>query len=156
MTLSELIATIHKEIKKRDFLYEHTPANKELFNQKCAGTYEAVLTGHGNEKFLIPQVGTLHFLYRGQSIEHIPCCPSIYRGTPSEADIFIERMRLTMFQRLLESHPVKNYLNKGWAEIQTYEPCTEYGLLSRCTIACYAASPLQRNLLEARVKSRQS
>ena len=112
MTLSELIATIHKEIKKRDFLYEHTPANKELFNHKCVGTYEAVLTGHGNEKFLIPQVGTLHFLYRGQSIEHIPCRPSIYRGTPSEADIFIERMRLTMFQRLLESHPVVEHFFK--------------------------------------------
>ena len=63
MTLSELIATIHKEIDKRGFLHENTPANKVLFNQKCAGTYEAVLTGHGNEKFLIPQVGTLHFLF---------------------------------------------------------------------------------------------
>lgn len=42
MTLSELIATIHKEIDKRDFLHENTPANKVLFNQKCAGTYEAV------------------------------------------------------------------------------------------------------------------
>ena len=112
MTLSELIATIHKEIKKRDFLYEHTPANKELFNQKCAGTYEAVMTGQGNEKFLIPQVGTLHFLYRGQGVEHIPCLPSIYRGTPSEEDIFIERMRLTMFQRLLESHPVVEHFFK--------------------------------------------
>lgn len=112
MTLSELIATIHKEIDKRGFLHENTPANKILFNQKCAGTYEAVLTGHGNEKFLIPQVGTLHFLFRGQGVEYIPCLPSLFRGKSSEEEIFIERMRLTVFRRLLESHPVVEHFFK--------------------------------------------
>ena len=29
---------------------------------------------------------------------------------------------------------VKNYLHKRWAEIQTYEACTDYGLLSRCKL----------------------
>lgn len=46
------------------------------------------------------------FLYRGQNKEYIPCVPSLYRGNPSDVDIFIERMRLVMFERLLESHPV--------------------------------------------------
>lgn len=111
-TLSELISTIHKEIEKRDLLYEHTPANEEIFNQKCAGSFEAVMTGQGSEKFLIPQVGTLHFLYRGQCAEYIPCYPSIYRGKPSEVDIFVERMRLTVFRHLLESHPVVEHFFK--------------------------------------------
>lgn len=29
---------------------------------------------------------------------------------------------------------VKNYLHKRWAEIQTYEACTDYGLLCRCSL----------------------
>ena len=29
---------------------------------------------------------------------------------------------------------VKNYLHRRWAEIQTYEACTDYGLFSRCTL----------------------
>lgn len=29
---------------------------------------------------------------------------------------------------------VKNYLHKRWAEIQTFEACTDYGLLCRCTL----------------------
>ena len=29
---------------------------------------------------------------------------------------------------------VKNYLHKRWAEIQTYEACTDYGLLGRCSL----------------------
>lgn len=70
------------------------------------------MTGYGNEKFLIPQVGTLHFLYRGQGIEYNPCYPSIYRGTQSEVDIFIERMRLTVFRNLLETHPVVEHFFK--------------------------------------------
>ena len=47
-------------------MYEHTPANKAILEQKCGGTFEAVLTGKGDTKCLIPQVGTLHFLFRGQ------------------------------------------------------------------------------------------
>lgn len=30
---------------------------------------------------------------------------------------------------------VKEYLHKGWAEIKTYEACTDYGLLCRCTLS---------------------
>ena len=89
-------------------------------------SYEVVLTGHGNEKFLIPQVGTLHFLFRGQGVEYIPCLPSLFRGKSSEEEIFIERMRLTVFRRLLESHPVVEHFSsvtvflwmlKGWHNI---------------------------------------
>ena len=30
---------------------------------------------------------------------------------------------------------VKEYLHKGWQEIQTYEACTDYGLLSLCSLS---------------------
>ena len=42
------------------------------------------------------------------------------------------------FNRLISQgklpEDVKNYLHKRWAEIQTYEACTDYGLLGRCTL----------------------
>ena len=87
-------------------MYEHTPANKAILEQKCGGTFEAVLTGKGDTKCLIPQVGTLHFLFRGQGEEYIPCSPSLYRGNPTDVEVFVERMRLVVFRRLLASHPV--------------------------------------------------
>lgn len=106
MTIQELIETINKEKQKRDFMHELTPANAALFRKMAGGTFEAVMTGKGEEKCLVPQVGTLHFLYRGQNSEFIPCVPSLHRGDPSEEDIFVERMRLVVFRRLLRSHPV--------------------------------------------------
>lgn len=106
MTIQELIEKINEEKQKRDFMHELTPANAALFRKMAGGTFEAVMTGKGKEKCLVPQVGTLHFLYRGQNCEFIPCVPSLYRGNPSEEDIFVERMRLVVFRRLLHSHPV--------------------------------------------------
>ena len=106
MNIKELVETINKEKKKRDFLGETTTVNATLLQQRIGGTFEAVMTGRGKEKCLIPQVGTLHFLYRGQNREFVPCVPSLYRGNPSDEDVFIERMRLVMFRRLLNSHPV--------------------------------------------------
>lgn len=111
MTIQELVNTISREEVKRDFKHEKTPANSKLFKDRCGGTFEAVVTGNGQEKCLIPQVGSLLFLYRGQNKEFVPCVPSLYRGNPSDAEIFIEKMRLVVFQRLLNTHPViKNFL----------------------------------------------
>ena len=92
MNIKELVETINKEKKKRDFLGETTTVNATLLQQRIGGTFEAVMTGRGKEKCLIPQVGTLHFLYRGQNREFVPCVPSLYRGNPSDEDVFIERM----------------------------------------------------------------
>ena len=83
-----------------------TPANSKLLQDRGDRTFEAVLTGNGEEKCLIPETGTLHFLFRGQNKEHVLCYPSLYRGNPTEADVFLERMRLVVFQRLLRTHPV--------------------------------------------------
>lgn len=64
------MGTIAKEKKKRDFMHELTLANVAFFNKMVGGTFDAVMTGKGDEKCLIPQVGTLHFLYRGQNREY--------------------------------------------------------------------------------------
>ena len=62
MTLEELKTTIDNEKQKRDFMHELTPANAALFRKMAGGTFEAVMIGKGEEKCLVPQVGTLHFL----------------------------------------------------------------------------------------------
>ena len=91
MALHELIKILRKEEKKRDFKHEKTPANSKLFKDRCGGTFEAVVTGNGQEKCLIPQVGSLHFLYRGQNQEFVPCVPSLYRGNPANSKLFKDR-----------------------------------------------------------------
>ncbi|WP_308393614.1 FRG domain-containing protein [Prevotella sp.] len=129
MTIQELIKILRKEEKKRDIRHEKTPVNCKLLKEKCCGTFEAVVTGNGQEKCLIPQVGSLHFLYRGQNQEFVPCVPSLYRGNPSEAEIFIERMRLVVFQRLLNTHPViKNFFNKHHFKVDVEGLAQHYGL----------------------------
>ena len=57
MTIQELVNTISREEVKRDFKHEKTPANSKLFKDRCGVTYEAVVTGNGQEKCLIAQVG---------------------------------------------------------------------------------------------------
>lgn len=108
MKVSDIKSSISKAIKARDFVGEFAPANIELLKQRL-GTFEAVLTGNGNEKCLIPEIGTVHYLYRGQNVEFAPCLPTIYRGNPSDEQIFLNRMRLVAFKRLLDSHPVIQY-----------------------------------------------
>ena len=105
MKLDEVIKAIEAAKVKRDFMYELTPANKQILSRRN-GTFEAVLTGKGDEKCLIPEVGVLHFLYRGQNEEVVPCIPTLYRGNPNDAQVFLQRMRLVQFRRLLKSHPV--------------------------------------------------
>lgn len=88
LTLSELKTLILKEEEKRDLLYEHSTGNMSVFKKMCEGTFEAVETGNGREKCLIPQVAALNFLFRGQCCEFSPCLPVLYRGHLSEVDIF--------------------------------------------------------------------
>lgn len=106
MKLEEMLVAIEAAKQKRDIRHEMTPANSAILKEKSAGSFEAVMTGHGKEKYLIPDNGTIHYLYRGQNDEYPPCKPTLYRGDPSEEDVFLERMRLVVFCRLLDSHPV--------------------------------------------------
>ena len=111
MTLKEVVSAIEDAKLKRDFMHELTPVNRQILSRRD-GTFEAVLTGNKSEKCLIPEVGAVHYLYRGQNQEFIPCIPTIYRNNPSDAQIFIERMRFSVFRRLLHSHPVVNHFFK--------------------------------------------
>lgn len=105
MTIDEVKKSIHDAIEKRDFTHEFSPANQMLLDQHI-GTFQAVLSGKGDEKYLIPELGTAHFLYRGQNKEFSPCRPTIYRGDPEDDAVFVDRMKLLVFKRLLASHPV--------------------------------------------------
>lgn len=105
MTIEDVKNSIQEAIRKRDFLCEYSPENYKLL-EKYLGTFQAVLSGRGQEKYLIPETGTAHFLYRGQNVEKAPCIPTIYRGDPDDVTIMIDRMRQIVFKRLLASHPV--------------------------------------------------
>lgn len=128
MTLEEVKSSVAAAVKARDFLYEFTPANHALLSQHF-GTFQAVESGRGKEKFLIPEVGTVHYLFRGQNVEKSPCIPTIYRGGPDEAQIFTDRLRLTVFKRLLDSHPVVEHFFKRHGFVVNEEGLAQhYGL----------------------------
>lgn len=128
MTLQEVRQAIEATKEKRDIMNELTPANKEILSRRN-GTFEAVLTGKGAEKCLIPEVGVLHFLYRGQNEEFLPCLPTIYRNEPNDAMVFIERMKLIQFERLLKTHPVvTQFFEKHNFLIDTEGLAQHYGL----------------------------
>lgn len=57
MTIQELIDTIGKEKQKRDFMHELTPENAAILHKMVGGTFEAVMTGKGEEKCLVPHGG---------------------------------------------------------------------------------------------------
>lgn len=128
MKLKEVILAIEAAKMKSDLLNELTPENKAFLSRRD-GTFEAVLIGKGDEKCLIPEVGVLHFLYRGQNKESIPCLPTLYRGEPNEVQIFLQRMRLVMFERLLKSHPVvTHFFQKHHFVIDAEGLAQHYGL----------------------------
>lgn len=129
MRLEEMLAAIDAAKLKRDIRHEMTPANSAILKEKSEGIFEAVMTGHGNEKFLIPDNGTIHFLYRGQNDEYAPCVPTLYRDNPSEVDVFLERMRLVVFGRLLDSHPVvRHFFRKHDFYVDVEGLAQHYGL----------------------------
>ncbi len=129
MPLRDVLQIIDNEKRKRDIRHEMTPANSQLMRQNGEGTFEAVLTGRGTEKCLIPEVGTLHFLYRGQNREVEPCIPSLYRGNLSVMGIFVERMRLVVFKRMLATHPViKGFFRKHNFKVDEEGLAQHYGL----------------------------
>lgn len=44
-------------------------------------------------------------IYRGQTQHYEPCLSSLYRGSPSAIEIFVERIRVAEFELLLSDHP---------------------------------------------------
>jgi len=104
LTLQELKETIVAETKENRFPYEKG-LEKAPFLLPDGKRFEAIDMGKDKDMYLVPEEQQEVFLFRGQGLEFSPCYPSLYRGNPTEPEIFIERMRLIQFSRLLESHP---------------------------------------------------
>jgi hypothetical protein len=81
----------------------------DLFFRPEKDTFE-VLLNNQNEKILIPAANMYPCLFRGQEKEWLPCLPSLYRERngrkPNDVEIFIDRLKLTEFAILLNTHPV--------------------------------------------------
>lgn len=91
--------------------FERTDVNQPFFLPD-RDTFEVVDFGSGGLR-LFPAEYHYPFFFRGQGQEYYPCLPSIYRHTsegrsPDDVDIFVDRMRITEFGHLLDSHPVVN------------------------------------------------
>lgn len=129
LTLQEVIKDIEESKKMRDIAGMMTGINKEIFKQITDGHFEAVLNGNRDEKCLIPEEGFPFYLYRGQNEEVIPCVPSLYRGNPSDIDIFINKMKLVAFKHLLESYPIVNgFFKKNHFAVDIEGLAQHYGL----------------------------
>lgn len=129
LTLQEVIESIDKSKKMKDFMGVISPENRLIFDNFTSGHFEAVLSGKGNEKYLIPEETFSTYLYRGQNIEFIPCIPTLYRNNPSEVEIFLNRMRLVVFKHLLNSYPIINgFFKKNHFFIDVEGLAQHYGL----------------------------
>ena len=80
-----------------------------------------------------------HFLQLAKSMckhfiedEHYNYFDDLYAPECTIHDLVDYFNRLISQGKLPED--VKNYLHRRWAEIQAYEACTDYGLLSRCIL----------------------
>lgn len=131
--LGELKKIVENERRKRllqGLKGEGSDANQMIFSQ-FSDRYEAVYDNHTDRLFLVPGIGTLGLLFRGQGREWIPSYPSLYRGNPSVPEIFIWRLRLIQFKRLLKSHPVvTGFFEKNNFNIDIEGLAQHYGLIT--------------------------
>lgn len=131
LNVKELRSKIMECARKRMFPCEQSDINQQIVRDHEIG-FEAVLTGRGDEKILLPEDGNVVFLFRGQSQEYVPCFPTLYRQTPrplTESEIFVWRMRLILFRDLLDSHPIVAHFFKKHNFRIDYEGLAQhYGL----------------------------
>lgn len=109
-TIDEVKRLLKGSIIKRLPPCEQSDTNQQILREHEFG-FEALLTGKGEEKILLPEDGSVVFLYRGQNKEYMPCFPSLYRIKPKElspAEVFVWRMRLILFMDMLDSYPIVN------------------------------------------------
>lgn len=128
-TLKEVIKLVQEHEAACSMYGECSPVNKALIAESCGGSFEVVPIGSGEEKYLIPNYGSLYHLYRGQNALYTPCLPSLLRGNPSEEDIFIERMRFVVFRRMINQHPVvKHFFRRHHFLVDEEGLAQHYGL----------------------------
>lgn len=129
--ISEIRTLIKESTRNRLLPCEKSDINQQIVRDHEIG-FEAVMTGNGNEKILIPEDGNVVYLFRGQNQEYIPCFPSLFRVSPrplSIAEIFAWRMRLMVFKSMLDSHPLVSSFFKRHNFRLDYEGLAQhYGL----------------------------
>lgn len=129
LKIDEVLADLERHKAEHDMFQEYTPANRKL-EEPHIGEFEVVISENDGRKFLVPEYGMhLHFLYRGQNAEFVPCVPSLYRGNASAAEVFWQRMRLVVFERMLQSHPVvKGFFERHGFMIDVEGLAQHYGI----------------------------
>ena len=132
-TISEIRNLIKDAVCKRLMLCEKSDINQQILREHEIG-FEAVLTGNGTEKILLPEDGNVIFLFRGQNKEYKPCFPSLYRVKPREltpVEIFAWRMKLVVFEEMLNSYPlVSKFFKRHNFKIDYEGLAQHYGLLT--------------------------
>lgn len=130
-SISEIKEFVKDSAIKRMFPCERSEINQQILHEHEVG-FEAVLTGNGDEKILIPEDGTVVYLFRGQNKEFIPCYPTLYRKEPEElsvAEKFVWRMRLILFREILETYPiVSKFFKKHGLKVDYEGLAQHYGL----------------------------
>lgn len=107
-SINEIKKFVKESARQRMFPCDQSDINQQILRDHEIG-FEAVLTGNGNEKILLPEDGTVVYLFRGQNKEFVPCYPSLFRKDPkklSVAEIFVWRMRLVLFRDMLNTYPI--------------------------------------------------
>lgn len=132
-TISEIKHLVKESTRERLLFYEQSDINQQIALDHELG-FEAILTGNGDEKILLPEDGTVIYLFRGQNQEHMPCYPSLYRETPRPltiSEIFTWRMKLTLFRDMLDTYPIVDKFFKRHNFKVDYEGLAQhYGLLT--------------------------
>ena len=132
-TIQEVKQLINDSIVKRLPPCEKSDINQQILRDHELG-FEAILTGDGDEKILLPEDGAVVFLFRGQCKEYTPCYPSLYRTNPKEltpAEVFLWRMRLVLFKDMIDSYPIVDKFFKRHNFKVDYEGLAQhYGLLT--------------------------
>ena len=132
-SIPEVRKLIKESTIKRLFPCEMSDINQQILREHEVG-FEAVLTGDGDEKILLPEDGSVVYLFRGQNQEYIPCYPSLYRTESREltpAETFVWRMRLVLFKDMIDSYPIVQHFFKRHNFKVDYEGLAQhYGLLT--------------------------
>lgn len=133
LTIAEIKDKLARSVRDKLMKCEKSDINQQIVRDREIG-FEAVLTGNGDEKTLLPEDHPFVFLYRGQNREFAPCLPSLFRPNPqlpSEAEKFLWRMRLILFHLLLDSYPIVEHFFKRHNFKIDYEGLAQhYGLLT--------------------------
>lgn len=129
MTIKEIKQAVEDFQAKNKFDYEkRVDGVTEKIIHTDPDNFEIIKSERTNKLFVVPAVNDFSLLFRGQAKEINPCLPSLHRNSPSPLQVFIERMRLVEFERLLDTHPlVKFYKSKSFS-LSTEGLAQHYGL----------------------------